>query len=407
MGYIYDSVKVALIGNNTESATAVIKGWSPNMYRCIMIGLDYIFVTYHGGRVRKVDLDRGKVLDDLEKYSRGQSRGSIHNLLSSRQMSCLEEFYVDYNIAKVRYLIDLNVFVEKLKSSVSRLRYYGYFDGNMNGAMLERLYKNTDVLYSLAKDKNRMFKLDYVETGVKDWYRNYNLRPQYYTMDRDNGDLAIYFRKVEKIISNKIGEVEKLNNERILSGYIKSGLSVDMENIAYMQGIYKLKKYIDNPVADVYAPVGKLINRHMTELIRSNTRVVAGFTPETVKKYLGEYDEKRVNYMIKAYENFKVFDKNDETPIVDVYAVKAKTGFFDLENFYARICESLARDLISAGGYDYQRLKYNALRDEKIIPYGEFRNLMLQGRPDPVDPSIRGYAEVFSNMMCVDILVRE
>ena len=407
MGYIYDSVKSVLIGNNTESSTTVIKGWSPNMYRCIVIGFDYIFVAYHGKGCRIFNLDRNKVFEDLDKYLKGSSRGSLTNLLSTRQMSCLEEFYVDYNFVRVRSLINLNIFAEKLKSSVSRLRYYGYFDGNMNGAMLERLYKNTDVLYSLAKDKDRLFKMDYVETCVKDWYRNYNLRPQYYTMDRDNGDLAIYFRKVEKLISDKIGEVEKLNNERVLSGYIKCGLSVDMENITYMQGIYKLKKYIDNPVADVYAPVGKLINRHMTELIRSDTRVVAGFTPDVVKKYLGEYDEKRVNYMIKAYENFKVFDKKGETPNASIYAVKAETGFFDLENFYAKICESLARDLISIGGYDYQRLKYNALRDEKIIPYGEFRNLMLQGRADPVEPSIRGYAEVFSNMMCVDILVRD
>ena len=121
MGYIYDSLKLAIGGSaNTNS---VIKNWSPNEIRAIYIMRACIVVAYYTKDVKYVNMDQHCVIEELK---RGRINGNLNNLLENRQLSCMEEIYVDSVFAKFPALIDLPAYIRSAYNQASRLRAYGY-----------------------------------------------------------------------------------------------------------------------------------------------------------------------------------------------------------------------------------------------------------------------------------------
>jgi hypothetical protein len=215
MSYIYDKLRDALGGKIFRSGI-VFKNWSPNEIRAIYIMRDFILVADYLKQPKIIKLDVNEVSMDLSNPSR---RGNLNNLLDSRHLSCMEEIYVDSCYQGHRDVIDLNSYVQGLYNQASRLRYYGYVSGFSVDA-LQTFYSsaliNGSFDLTIAKALNNF---SYNDLSNKDWYKKYNLRPQWYEIDKEKGRLHTYFVKCEKLIGEqetakdaKISELTNINN---------------------------------------------------------------------------------------------------------------------------------------------------------------------------------------------------
>ena len=196
MSYIYNAVKNAIGGVNVNSGMAKQKDWSPNNIRSIYIMRDFVLVAYYTKLPKLVMLDSNEVGLDLQNPNR---IGSLNNLLSNRQLSCMEEIYVDSILQVYPNVIDLQKYVNSLISGSSRLRYYAYVEG-LNGDDLAKTYQKVKIDgvmdFTLAKNVGGF---RYQDTENTDWYKKYNLRPQYYSLDESGKELATIFNKCKKL----------------------------------------------------------------------------------------------------------------------------------------------------------------------------------------------------------------
>ena len=156
MAYLYDKLKEALGGAKfSNSHVGAVRDWTPNGVKAIVIYREFILVANHVKPPRLYPLDINEVVQDLQ---RNGSTGALHNLLSQRQLSCMEEFYVDGMFQNYRGVLDLQGYVGKLLNDKSRLRYYGYIDG-VNGQDLYKRYADAkmanNAIYSYAGDTTR------------------------------------------------------------------------------------------------------------------------------------------------------------------------------------------------------------------------------------------------------------
>ena len=129
MGYIQDKVKEALGGSKLMNAKSdVIQGWTPNNIRVIVISKSYILVVHHISNTYKiVNLDTQKVIEEVEKSSRGVSNLGLMSIFKRRSFSCLEELYID-PIYLTGGILNLDEYIKQSSNGVSRLRQVGCGD---------------------------------------------------------------------------------------------------------------------------------------------------------------------------------------------------------------------------------------------------------------------------------------
>ena len=222
--YMYKELKLALGIDN--------RGWTPNSVRALFIMRDFIFVAYHNKACKSTSLNYEDVLKDLNSNG---STGALHNLLMQKQLSCLEEIYVDSAFENYRGLMDLQYYVDSLYNSQSRLRCWGYVCG-VNLQELSRVYQklmyDRGVDFTYADMQGRTATLSCNRVDNPKWYTRYNLRPDKYKADAPNGSLAMYFRQCEQQVSKK--------QEETLNSLKAKGISLAVSNL-FRQDIERLE----------------------------------------------------------------------------------------------------------------------------------------------------------------------
>lgn len=239
--YIYSSVQNA-IGGNT-AASGFQKNWSPNRIRALYIMRSFILVVDYLVGPKLIPLNQDEVGKDLQNINRV---GSLNNLLSSRQLSCLEEIYADEVFARFPNTLDLKAYADSVVNSASRLRYYAYTviaDGQALAVKYREAFAQGVVDFTYAQN---IGGIRVVDTGNSDWYKKYNLRPQYYGPDIENGSLAVWFRKVEKAVESvaKTQMAEKaIINSR---DFIRSRIEADLVHTRDLSMVLRIMEFGKN-----------------------------------------------------------------------------------------------------------------------------------------------------------------
>lgn len=398
MGYIYDNIKKALGGNKMNSRSSVINDWTPNGVRTLVITREMVFVGYHVQQPKEYFLDMQEVQMDLQ-HSNG---GAVHNLLSQRQLSCMEEIYIDGMFQNYRGLFDLEGYISKLVNGQSRLRYWGYIDPSGSDIRyLQSVYSNMVInpnyLYSLALDRNRPMKLMYQEVGNREWYKNYNLRPQYYKLDGDKGRLAVYLRKGEDIIKDALNQVERVSKLNSLKDIVRAGLEIDAANVGVYNVFMSLYKYLQKRVSSgskdevhqkVYSAIRK---RHMFM-----KGVISGFREDLIEPV----NNKEV-LAVKLYHKYGLFDTKDSEVNEDKLREYAESGLGFLE--LGAVLDGVCIDLCSRPNKELQMLlQLNFLINKDSIPDGLFYRKMSKV-PANGKATVSGYLQFLADVVGVSL----
>lgn len=245
--YIYSKVQEAIGGKSTSSGFQ--KGWSPNKIRALYIMRDFILVVDYLSGPKLMLLHPFEVAADLENLNRV---GSLNNLLSSRQLSCLEEIYADEAFSRFPNVLDLQAYANSVVNSASRLRYYAYTSG-IDGEELRRAYYKafTEGTPDFTYAKN-IGGIRYVDTGNTDWYKKHNLRPQYYGPDADGGNLAAWFNKVEKIVAKSAQDEANKHQQVRDQEYIMQRVIVDIAAYPAIVKLGSLMAYCNKTGYELY-----------------------------------------------------------------------------------------------------------------------------------------------------------
>jgi hypothetical protein len=232
--YVYSEVQKAIGGNSSKSGFQ--KSWSPNRIRALFVMRNYILVVDYltGPKLHPINPDL--VAQDLQNPSRV---GFINNLLTDRQLSCLEEIYADEVFARVPNVLDLQVYSQSVMNSASRLRYFAYTvipDGNKLKGIYLQAFNSGIIDFTYAKNVGG---IRYVDTNNKDWYKKHNLRPQFYGPDVAGGNLEAWFNKVERLTAKQALAQEALNVATMENSYILKRVYAD---IGYLPVINKLSE---------------------------------------------------------------------------------------------------------------------------------------------------------------------
>lgn len=397
MGYIHDRLKEALGGNKVmDSKTTVIRDWTPNNVKVLIISRNYILVLYHVGGFggsRVVHLDTEQVKADLDRLARNGGSPKLNTILKRRSFSCMEEIYVDYIYLSNPPTIDLLGYVKDLVGTTSRLRYFGYGEFPLGSDdIIKSLYlsnkRNLD--YSLASDSNRSIKLEFRDVGNTDWYRNYYLRPKYYKLDEEKGKLAIHFKKFEDDYKTYMFNKDKANSERELEENLKSIACVDIDNISYLKRfdllLYHLAKGTDDNVKSTVFKICK-------GCVRCKG-IFKGLTTSLASRILDGNENKC--YLLKSYERFGVVDKdssNLDRGKVNNY-LKEGRGFIDLNYILDVLCTDSIKALSNKG---YKDLVGMALiMAEKDIPQSTVRDSFIKKQSN--GGSLEGYFILLSEL---------
>ena len=306
MGYLYDSLKNA-IGGKSPTAGSVIKGWSPNEIRCIFIMRNFIMVTDYLKPPKIIWLDPAEVGNDLGTFRRS---GNLNNLLESRQLSCLEEIYVDIAFEHLSTIIDLRAYIQKVYNQTSRLRYFGYINpiddtsANQLASYANSVMLNGTFDFTFAKSVQGL-NLNAIATENANWYKKYNLRPQYYDVDTPRGRLHTYFAKCERTIletaesSRRAEELQSLN--QVLSGMLQVDLN-SVERISDIQYLINYARNCDESLKVIADRVRAQINCKYP---------VDGLNSEVFTNLLNDNRIRKSNalsYLMERYKRGGVFD---------------------------------------------------------------------------------------------------
>lgn len=386
MAYISEKLTEALGGKvlNSSRSTA-ITGWSPNNIKSLFITSNYILVGKHIGGFTVVSLDRNSVVRELQDIHRGGKPSSLDNVLTRRSFSCLEEIYVDRCLLG---LIDLERYALGLLETPCRLRFFGTGDFNIDSLKLQEVYlKNAKQLdYSIVSDGNHL-GLSYRETNNSNWYKNYYLRPKYYTLDRVGGELDNYFSKLLSDYENalKLKESE-LKKDRIRS-VLKALSSKDAENIICLKRVDNLLKYLQMSTRDEICNIvlGVIKNRI------SKGNIILGFNNTVAKSLI--IDE----YLYKSYSRYGVIDTSGsdfrKSDIESRY--NSGKGLLSIDDILDDVSLEVSNKLISRG---YDDLVGMGLLDcVDVIPKGRLRDTLIKTDTDVV--SIEGYFKYLSYLV--------
>lgn len=381
MSYLYDKLRDVLGGKNFKSGVSM-KGWSPNEVRGIVIMRDFILVADYIKSPKIVELNVQEVMLDLSNMNR---RGSLNNLLSARQLSCLEEIYVDEGIRGYKQVIDLEAYVQSLVNGISRLRYYGYVSG-FNAGELYGVYQKAfvdGVMDFTLAEKLGKFKAESV--GNRLWYTKYNLRPNYYDVDRDGGKLSIYFKKCEKLIGEieekAHGAVEERNELiRVYESFMLDYRTADdLKTLIDFIGFTKGTDRFANSLSYILK----------AELLRRDDGVKGLSEGKLIKalKLAGMGVNPKVKYVLDSYKGLKLFtDGSTER------CEKSLCGYYSLGK---RIDAALAKLLKNSGEnklYFYLAVKRaESLPEGRLVEELKHEGILLCGVKGSVDGSdVRG-----------------
>lgn len=232
---MYQILKKTLTGS--EKDENIPKNWSPNSVRSIVITRCYILIAFYNRPPKFVKLDMNESSQEIAKNG---STGALHNVLNKRQLSCLEEIYVDGIFKTYQGAFNLQIYVDSLVSTSSRLRYYGYTD-DLSGENILNAYSNAQLNalkdYTYALDNNRRGNLEVYNTNNDDWYKKYNLRPMDYSADAERGTLDAWFKSVEKEMEVKYSALKERSEAEVrvaaLSAMVLEGIAV-AKNIKWL-----------------------------------------------------------------------------------------------------------------------------------------------------------------------------
>lgn len=333
MGYMYDKLKEALGGKAADSTASVNTRWTPNNIRCLVINRSFIFVGNHTGAPRTVPLDIQEVSRDLQS----NSQGALHNLLSNRQLSCMEELYVDnmFIPAENKRFMNLETYVTKLINDRTRLRFFGYCDATeVLAQFLQQKFmvmaSQPDYLYSLAADRERenICKLQYQKTNNDDWYCKYNLRPNHYALDKEQGKLAVYLRKGEQQIKSLLEQQNKLQHAEGIKGIIRQAMQKDKELLSYYVYLLSTVKGGHSELPALQEASSKIILSARREFHKYKVTL-----PE--QALTKDLDPN----LLKAYSSLNLFSKGE--PVEENLKSYASTGFLRIEDLFTEVCNEL------------------------------------------------------------------
>lgn len=355
MGYLINNLRKALGGTTTNS------NWTPNDVRTLVISRYFILVAHHTRPVKVINLDINEVQMELSK---SMSQGALHNLLKQRQLSCMEEIYVDGMFQNYRHIMNVEGYVQSINSGALRLRYYGYIDADMSalqylskvygGMQLEKDYK-----YTIAKDTNRPFKVMYNTVNEGDWYKKYNLRPKYYKLDSEKGTLAQYFRKCESSMGSEVESYKESVKMGALQDIVNTICSVDKNNEMSVLCALRLKKFVSERKAydNLYVIVESAIVSAIKEVY---AKPVVGLKEEYIEdKNLSSY-----------YKLLKRFDNDGE-----LTAEYIEQQQFMIKGFL-KACEfldSICYHIIAKGDKAVvMNMQLNCIMNKSKLPVGRF-----------------------------------
>lgn len=369
MSYLYDKLKEALGGEKVvASKNTVISGWSPNNIKAIIITRNGIIVSAHaylltkGSYVSNVHLDSNLVEEDLETINRtNYGKPKLNTLLTRRSLSCLEEIYIDSAFMNYPRVIDLLSYVTDLTGSgVSRLRYFGYINVKSEYALTTismRYTKNMkNIGYSLAKDSERenLCVIQYKDVGNENWYKNYNLRPQYYKIDSEKSNLAMHFRKVDDTIEKGISQEKDNTISVVKESAIKTIVGFDENNSEYLDKVIGIMQHISRNKND---SISKILGECFSKVI-SQDRTVKG---------LSEKDVSTNNHsLFEFYKKCNVFDKNssNDISIEDLKGyLDSKKGFLDIPKLVDDILYMFVDKLRKKGYSDLVGMSLTVVKD--------------------------------------------
>lgn len=386
MGYLQDSLINALGMQKIykQDRSSVVSDWTPNGVKSIIIGKNYILVAKHlgvsTGCVKRYDLDVNLVAEDLQKMTSGYGKAKLNSVLMKRSLTCLEEIYIDTMYLSYPTVINLVEYVQEMMKSTSRLRYFGYgnlpesgLDAYLNKAYIENS-KNLD--YTIGTDENISKALNVRSTGNDKWYTKYMLRPTYYKLDNDKGNLAIHFRKFEsdytRYLENK-DSLEKANSyERELSMVI----DCDIEKL-------QILSRVDSMLGKMFKNSNDAISKLAVDVWKRvilSSKPVSGLTVIQVERVCSN------GYIKSYYDKYQVLDKSGNTCNVDLG--KYTEGFLDinsvLDEFCLKLCEGVMRE------HGKEVVGVALMVNEGVIPEGKFRSTYLRSDSDD-GASIGGY----------------
>lgn len=334
--YMYQQLKKAVMGASSNT-----KSWSPNSIKAIVITRSFIFVAYHIRQPKIVTLDLSESIADIQKNGSG---GALHNLLSQKQLSCLEEVYVDSVFQGYAGLMDLQGYVDRLISTVSRLRFYGFIDN----ADVNELYNNFSNAmmsgkgeYSFALDSSRRSTLQYQATQNDNWYSKYNLRPDKYSADSPKGTLNTWFKKVEGTVNKKHEEEFNKLQQQGLSSAVCCLFKQDLMYLADFSLFLKLRQAIQGRQRDAICnSVRTVINKHLAKTKMQKISIDNLQTYLTTGKIPVDAKSK---FLIQAYQKYGILNKDAELNLEElVERAKLYEGFLSLPTLLCNICAELA-----------------------------------------------------------------
>lgn len=374
MAYLYDKLKEALGGAKfSNSHVGAVRDWTPNGVKAIVIYREFILVANHVKPPRLYPLDINEVVQDLQ---RNGSTGALHNLLSQRQLSCMEEFYVDGMFQNYKGVLDLQGYVSKLLNDKSRLRYYGYIDG-VNGQDLYKRYADAkmsnNALYSYAGDTTRQGSLQFTDVGNKTWYKNYNLRPQHYVLDADNGTLARWFRKCESDIKKQLDSLVEQKAKHGREQAILAIVGKDIDQLPEFRKLYELKLVLEKNnsrwrVNKARAKLLSAIKEVLSDGIPINTLSLSEFS--SVCK--GSMENPSLISAYSARHCLSSNVKEDSYTLDDlVFIVKNGDGLLKTKETLDEVCLRFAKSMKKSKILYFQVVSaYDSVKD--LIPNGKF-----------------------------------
>ena len=352
--YTYSKLKEALYKGKSVNSP----DWTPNDIKALVITRYYIVIAYHVGNPRCVNLNCAEVEADI---SRNGTNGSLHNLLSQRQLSCLEEIYVDSVFKQYSGFMNLESYVNGLVNTASRLRYYGYIDPSQEPDVQEK-YAVASIQgisdYTYALDKSRVCSLEYLSTNNNDWFCKYNLRPDVYKRDADKGALQTYFKMVENTMKKaKAKEMEALKEQGIDSA-IKALYKQDLDYAEDIIAFLKLRQWLSTCSVDTLA------NQVKSLLKAEYKSEVKSVNPTDLQKYI-HLNNAQGKVIINAYKTFGVIKKEDSNLDLEELVERAKAfkGLIGLPDVLLKILLKLVKSTTNKLN-DAQRMLFILINSE-------------------------------------------
>lgn len=326
---LYQELKKALTGS--EKDIQLPKNWTPNNVRAIVVTRAGIVLYYFTKMPKIVRLNIQEIEQDIAKNG---STGSLQNVLNKRQLSCLEEIYVDSVFKNYKGSFNLENYVDSLVSSSSRLRYFGYIDFNM----LETVYSGyqnafyNDVksyIYALDKGKKGV---EIYSTNNSKWFEKYNLRPAEYSADSPTGNLALCLRVIEKQERVKYDEIQAKSKHEVRAMAYKTLVSRDISHGVAVTLLLLRSILRRNYVNGIDEDICEYLQNHPTS---ANVRITEKDLLTTAKMlniHPGNKVFRDYIYVLRHWSYIKDNLIVNEEELVEI-AEKGK-GILDLEKYY-------------------------------------------------------------------------